>query len=140
MQLSHYEAAKPLSSLNNKLGIPVVILTTFVGTTVFATVEKEASGWLKIIVGLISVLSAVLASLQTFLQFSERAEKHRSTAARAGALRREIEQYFAEGNLESLPQDKIERLRGSIDNLSLDAPGVSQNVWQKTSRLIERDQ
>jgi hypothetical protein len=139
MQMSHYDSAKPLAALNNKLGIPVVILTTFVGTAVFATLEKEVDGRLKILIGLISVSAAVLSSIQTFLRFSEKAEKHRSTAAKAGSLRREIEQYISQGNVNNLPSEKIDGLRASIDKLAEDAPNIPHKIWQKVSKYLESE-
>ena len=40
-QFSHYESGKPLSHAIYWLGIPVVVLSTFVGTSVFATLQKQ---------------------------------------------------------------------------------------------------
>jgi hypothetical protein len=65
------------SRLNYLLGVPVVVLTTFVGTSVFATLQEDVNTSLRILVGAVSVFAAVLASLQTFLRYPERAEKHR---------------------------------------------------------------
>jgi len=48
---------------------------------------------MRIVAGLLSVLAAILASLQTFLKFSERAQMHREAGARFGALVKELEQY-----------------------------------------------
>ena len=97
-QFAHYEAIKPLSSGNYKLGIPVAILSGLVGTSIFATLETDqADISLRIVFGIISILAAVLASLQTFLRLSERAEKHRAVAVRYGALRRELETAIAKG-------------------------------------------
>jgi hypothetical protein len=76
----HYSTAHGLSRRNILLGVPVVVLTTFIGTSVFATLQDDIDTSLKIFVGVISVTAAVLASLQTFLRFGERAEKHRGQA------------------------------------------------------------
>src|SRR4051812_36367883 len=77
LQSAHYECAKPLERYNVLFGIPVIALSTLVGTSVFASVGKEASKEVQIVVGCISVLAGVLSALQTFLRFSERASKHR---------------------------------------------------------------
>lgn len=134
-QHQHYEAAKPLGNLNQKLGIPVVILTSVVGTSVFASLESNVSIPIKILVGLISVIAAVLSGLQTFLRFSERAETHRNTAAKAGIIRREIEQLLASPNIESISDDRLDKVRDQINKMSEAAPSVSDKVW----RLVKRN-
>jgi len=136
-QMSHYNSAKPLSKLNSYLGVPVVILTTFVGTTVFTTLNKEVDVWIKVLVGMISVLAAVLSSIQTFLKYSDKAEKHRTIGAKAGNLRREIEQYIAQGDVNMIPTDKINSLRDNIDRLATDAPNVPDWIWNQTIKYLD---
>lgn len=75
--VAHIEAAKVFERRHIFLGVPVVILTTAVGTTVFAGIAESSTPIIKISVGIVSVIVAVLAGLQTFLRFSETAEKHR---------------------------------------------------------------
>ena len=97
-QMAHYEMANVLSRRSQWLGVPVILITAIVGTSVFASIAAEPIAVeAKVVVGLLSVFAAVLSSLQTFFKFSERAEKHRAFAARYGAVRREIEALFAEG-------------------------------------------
>ena len=75
---AHYDLSTRLSKSNIRFGVPVVALTTVVGTSVFATLSRNhVNTGLQVAVGMLSVLAAVLASLQTFLRFGERA---RSTA------------------------------------------------------------
>src|SRR5438552_12181815 len=73
-QYAHYEAAKALDSANYRLGIPVTVLSTLVGTTIYATLRKQVDIPVQVVVGSISVLAAILAGVQTFLRFGERAE------------------------------------------------------------------
>jgi hypothetical protein len=99
--------------------VPVVVLTTFVGTSVFATLQEQVDVSLRIAIGIISVLAGVLASLQTFMRFAERAEKHRVAAEAWASIRREIAEMLAlhpdylatRGD----PQDYLDRLRRRID-------------------------
>src|SRR4051795_3127084 len=73
--LAHYDSAHICQRNHVLLGIPTVILSTVVGTSVFATLAKEATAESKIIIGTLSVLAAIFAALQTLLRFSERAER-----------------------------------------------------------------
>ena len=77
-QIGHYRIASRLRTNNLLLGLPVVILTTAVGTSLFATLNQDdvAQG-LRIIVGIISVLAAIFAGIQTFMNFAQRAEPAR---------------------------------------------------------------
>jgi hypothetical protein len=93
-QAAHYETAKPLSRAHFLLGVPVAIISAVVGTSVFASLESTVELKWKIIIGLASILAAILASIQTFLRFEERAESHRLIAGRCAILRREIEQLL----------------------------------------------
>ena len=134
-QFAHYEAVKPLVRANTALGVIAVTLSTFVGTSLFATLEAQSVPEFRLFIGFVSVLAAVLSSLQTFLRYSERAEKHRGAAARFGSLRREIEFLQASG----APYDKerIESLREKMDSISSEAPEISGRVWQRTEAMLK---
>ena len=131
-------AVRPLSRLVTPrrarvLGIPTVVLTAATGTALFATLTKDqASQTLRLVLGLVSVLAAVLAALQTFLGYGQRADKHRTTAAAYGSIRREIEQYQALG---PSSRDELERmmakLRSRLDEVSRSAPDVPHRSWAK---------
>jgi hypothetical protein len=134
-QSTHYEAAKACERMNYWLGIPVVILSSLVGTSVFASLGESVNDGVQIFVGLVSVAAATLASVQTFLQFSERAAKHRAVAARYGALRREIEETLTAG--QNVTQEVLTPLREEIDRLADDAPGIPERIWKKARRNVE---
>jgi hypothetical protein len=130
---THYEMANRLSSSNIALGVPVVVLTTFVGTSVFATLQEDVDTRLRIFVGVISVLAAVFASLQTFLRFGERAEKHRVAAEKWSAIRREIAEMLAlhptylasRGD----PKQYLDDLRARMDEVSTQSPEMPDRRW-----------
>lgn len=136
-QFSHYESAKEFDLMNYWLGIPSVILSTIVGTSVFATLNESVETSAKLLVGVVSMLAATLTGLQTFLRFSERAEKHRAVAARYGALRREIEELLS---LEkNITRELVAPLREAIDRLAEEAPNVSTRIWRRTQKMLSRN-
>ena len=128
-QRAHYLSADHFGSRKYWLGIQAVILSTLVGTSVFATVQKQPEVWLQITVGLASVAAALLASLQTFLGYSERAEKHRVAGAKYGALGRELEQLRAASE-QPLPEAMSE-LRKRLDELAVESPNNPQSIYRK---------
>ena len=128
----HYDAAVHVGRRHYTLGVPVVILTTAVGTSVFAALEKNPNSWLQILVGLASLLAAVLAALQTFLKYSERAEKHRQAGAFFGALLKELEQVRAVP-----PEDDprfrkwADSFRARWDEVSKESPTIPGHIYRK---------
>ena len=82
--------ANLLALIDLALGIPVVVLTTVVGTSVFATLQESLNTRIRIIGGLLIVFAAVLASLHTWLHLGELVEKNRVAAESWAAIRREI--------------------------------------------------
>ena len=124
------------------LGVPVVILTTFIGTSVFATLQDEIDTSLKILVGVISVTAAVLASLQTFLRFGERAEKHRVAGESWAALRREIDEMLAlhptylaaRGD----PKSYLDDLRKRMDDTAALSPALGDRQWDILSEELRQ--
>ena len=136
----HYALATSLARSNIRFGIPVVALTTLVGTTVFASLQRsDVNTGFRIAVGMISVLAAVLASLQTFLRFGERAEKHRAAAERWASIRREIDTRLAlntRANLGSLndPQPILDRIRDKMDQTAQQSPELGETGWFRPQR------
>ena len=130
---AHYALAGRLAGRNIQLGVPVVVLTTIIGTSVFASLQKDVGTSWRIAIGVVSVLAAVLASVQTFLRFAERAEQHRASAENWAAIRREIAQkralhpeyLAARGD----PQKYLDGLRRRFDQVSAQSPEMGEKTW-----------
>jgi hypothetical protein len=141
VQLSYYEAARLFSSRHLWLGFPVIILSTAVGTTVFATLQKSAQtadvSWLRILVGLVSVAAAVLASLQTFLRPSEVAEKHRVAGARCAAIKHEIELIMAMPPAsEDQLREKLSEINQCWEKLREESPNIPKKIWSRIEKTV----
>ena len=66
---------------------------------------------LKVVLGSVSVLAAVLASLQTFFNYSERAQRDRKLGAEYGTIRRRIDVVMAlPSDSRGDPKEFLERL------------------------------
>lgn len=131
-QKAHYEAATYFERLNFWLGIPVIVLTTIVGSSVFISLQNDTNAYMKFIVGTASIVAAILAGLQTFLRFSERSEQHRMCALKYGSIRRELELKL------TFPPDPIEPylddLRMRIDRFNDDSPTIPTAMWTKIDK------
>jgi len=137
-QLAHRQSAKFFNYLNNLLGIPVIVLSTFVGTSIFSTLNQSVKNSIRIILGLISTSSAVLAALQTFLKFGERANQHSKAAANYGSTRRNIEQYIATKINDKDQPTFLNKIRDDMDHLSSDSPEVPEFIWNKVAAKINK--
>ncbi|RIX45041.1 MAG: SLATT domain-containing protein [Rhodocyclales bacterium GT-UBC] len=138
-QFIHYECGVWYGRLNYLLGIPTIVLSTAVGTAVFASLETNATGNERIAVGLVSILAAVLASLQTFLRFSERADQHRLSGSGYGAIRRAMEflRTFPPAEAAAL-QEAVTAIKTEMDKLAADAPPVPSRLKKKLDNEIKR--
>jgi hypothetical protein len=138
-QFIHYECGVWYGRLNYLLGIPTIILSTAVGTAVFASLETSTTGSERIVVGLVSILAAVLASLQTFLRFSERADLHRVSGSGYGAIRRSLEylRTFPPAEPAAL-QQAVTAIKEAMDTLAKEAPAVPSRLKKKLDNEIKR--
>ncbi len=132
---ANYGVAQRLAKHTIRLGVPVVALTTLIGTSVFATLEENVAVEYRIVVGALSGLAAVLASLQTFLRFPERAEKHRAAGEQWSSVRREISQMLAlhptylasRGD----PKAYLDDLRRRMDEIAAQSPEMPDRDWAR---------
>jgi hypothetical protein len=134
-QHSHHEAGKFFRRANYWLAVPVIVITTALGTASFATITTTLSGAAKVGFGLLSMLAAVLAALQTHFRYAEKAEKHKNIGARYGGIRRRIEAVL------SLPYDQrgkpaelVDEIRNKLDTISGDGDVVSRRIFERTRR------
>jgi hypothetical protein len=138
VEAGHYMMADRLRRGNVKLGVPVVILSGLVGTGVFATLQEQIDYRIRIVVGLISVLTAVLASLQTFLRYAERAERHRVAAALYSSLRRAMEEMLVLPAQDRGPSKAtLDRLREEMDRLGKESPEIGEWAWQVVTKRFD---
>lgn len=130
--IQHILAAKHNEKMHKRLGVPVVILGAVVGTSVFANLESNPETWVKILIGSLSVTSAVLAALQTFMGFSDLAEKHKNASTKYGMLRRELEQFMATQS----PEDQnhatfLEEFRKQWDQVDAESPNTQEAFYER---------
>ncbi len=135
-QAAHYQEANRFRKRHYWLGVPVVVLSTTVGTGVFASLsDKELPEMLTIFLGLISIAAAVLASLQTFLNYSERSSKHLKVATALSSLKKETEENLVllrddQGRLDSY----IRYVRQKWEDIINGAPLISERVFKENFR------
>lgn len=124
-QFGHQTCSVATRKLYILLGVPVVALTTLVGTSVFATFNETPSRLAKLLVGGVSILAAVLAGIQTFLSYGQLTERHRTAAARYASCRRTIEVALARHDASA-----VDRIRVEMDKVGAASPQIGDKIWQ----------
>ncbi|WP_367025486.1 DUF4231 domain-containing protein [Methylococcus sp. ANG] len=129
MMATHHQLSTKIRRLNYLLGIPTIVMAMLIAIYVFITVNRDPDLWIRMLVGLIALLVAILSSLQTFLKYSEQAENHRNASARYQALFNALDQ-----SLVIPPKDETalgewcNKLRERWDELNLEAPTVPNRL------------
>lgn len=92
----HYKDAALLDKRQRKLGITVVLLSAFVGTSLFySLVNSNPSPIVTLLIGLTSALAATLAALQTYLNYPAKQTTHIIAATQLSSLKKRIEEKLA---------------------------------------------
>ena len=133
-QTAYYEVAERFRRRNYQMGIPVVIVSSLGGTAVFSDFGNKWSigKWL---VGSVSILAAVLASLQTFLKFGENATLHGAAADWFAAIRRDIEEILAlPPEARGKPKACLDSIRAEMNKAGQKSPELSEHLWRRISR------
>jgi hypothetical protein len=137
---AHSRAATYYERKNILLGLPAVILTAIAGTTVFASLASSPEPWLKILIGIMSLAAAVLAALQTFLKYSERAERHKAAAQSYGMLRREYEEMLVEAAKSGSPPPPdgfLKSFRERWDAVDKQSPNLPQGIYDQAETHLK---
>lgn len=149
LEKAHYWSATYSRMYNYCLGIPLVIITTFTASDIFVKLSKfvetndiltngmYALAWIVIP---LSILSPILAGLQTFLRFPERAMQHREAAIKFGGLKNEIELIMNFLPTENELCKKVETIQLKYASIIQESPSAGTiSLWreEKTAKSNE---
>ena len=131
----HDAAARIYERAKSVIGIPALIVSTIVGTSVFSALAAETKSPVSLWVGLLSVAAAVFSALQTFLDFPARAERHRTAGVKYKMVIRSLERSLA--NLAAgtvLTQDDLTQTQQRLDELEDSAPVIMPRIYAMVER------
>jgi hypothetical protein len=134
-QIRHYSMADRLTACGRRLGLAVIGITAATGTSAFLSLVATAvSPDVRVVIGMTSMSAAVLASLQTFLRYGERAELHRRAGAQYGAVRRRLEAIHAADPGVQTPC-VIDAVRDELDHIAQNAPHLPRRAAGRARRV-----
>ena len=129
----HDRAARRCDGIRLWLGGCAAVFSAAVGTSVFAALEKQTSNIsIQVSVSVAAILSAILTGLGTFLNLSERAEKHRFAGVRYKEVIRELERILSVsvssvGNADPT----VAAIQNRLDQLEESAPVVPEALYTR---------
>jgi hypothetical protein len=125
-----------------RLGIPVTVATTIVGTSIFATLSSPPQNLvLQIGAGLLSLTAAVLSALHTFFNFAEVSVQHKA-AADYEAVRHEIDAFLlrtAQMTTADQTEVAVQGLRDisqQLDEIAKRAPTIPDHVYDAAQTRV----
>ena len=131
VQIEHEISARDFEKFSWKLGIPCVVLSAVVSASVFGSIKASNLVWLQWTAGLVSLLTLVLTSVQTFLNFDVRANAHKDTAGKLGAIAREIQDEITSGKDDAALAVVATDIRKRLDAILLDAPTLPKSTIRR---------
>ena len=135
---THYDRADLNALLNRLVGGAAVISSAIVSTSVLANLNKDhPSFWLELAAGILAVVAAVFAGLQTFYRFGEIGERHRLAGAHFGEVHRELELLPSCTN-EAEHCARLKRLLDKVGKLEEAGPGYPASVFRRLARRRQR--
>lgn len=124
--MEHYE------KITRAMGIFVVVLTAATGTAVVTALATTTNTAAKVIVGVLSVASAVAAALNEKGPFADQQKLHLEKSASYSTISREAVVLHREWCRGEIDDDKVDgeltKLERSYDDLKKTTPGVRDYV------------
>jgi hypothetical protein len=142
-QHAHYQLATKLRGRNLLLGVPTVVCAAVVGTSLFATLNRSESlpVMARATIGTLSVVAAVLAAVQTFLRFAERAERHVQAGDWYSAIKRDVDELLAlPSGDRGTPKEVFDRLRKDLNKAGQTYPAIGERTWHGFAKAYGVDQ
>jgi hypothetical protein len=126
----------PIDSSRLWLGGCATVFSAVVGTSVFAALsEKSSDNTVPVSVALIAILSAILTGLGSYLNLSERAEKHRFAGVRYKEAIRELERILSVSVTSLGNSDpSVTAIRDRFDQLEESAPVVPERIYEQVEK------
>lgn len=124
---AHEDSQRWCAKWNTRLQLPTIILSSLTGFFSAATdmIPQQALGG-------VSILVAIIGSVQSYLAFAKRSESHRNTSLSYARIHRMLSTELALTRAERMAAEKLlETLKGEIETLSETSPILPEIVKMK---------
>lgn len=134
-EAGHLNLARKYERRHYMFGIPATVLIAIVTCGILATFqscdpcEKQPSAkcradqWIRLVIGIIGLISVALTAFVTFINYQESAEKHKTAADDFGSMFRAIDtMLLVPGPVRGDPIATLQTLRSQYDDLVRRSP------------------
>lgn len=137
----HLTLAESTRKKHRNIGIISAVLSAIVGSSIFASLgQEDASKYLIIITGLISLAATILTSILAFLKLPEIANKYHNSGNEYAALRKELEFLISfESEDEEHIKNEVKRLKVKWDEIRKNSIPISKKTIKKLSKKAGED-
>ena len=126
---AHNMCALLFEGRSKLLGVPAVIISAVVGSSIFASLASDNHNvWIMIITCVLSIGAAILAALQTFLHYAETAQLHKTSASRHESIRRNLNILEIKITTTDITKEKSIELLEIITKEMNDLSDISSNI------------
>ena len=108
-----------------------------VSTSIFTTFNSSDNQQILIFTAIISLFAAILASLQTFLDYSALAAKHYAAAIKYGRLRRLTEEILVSKKEFNLICDNMSKVREEWNKVEEESPIIPQRFHDMAYETVK---
>jgi hypothetical protein len=118
-------------------------MTALVGAAILGTLQENPELYWRILAGGISILATVVAALQTYLSYSEQAEKHKEAGSSYAQLRRKFELLAIEmsqkgGNYNEQAISELKQIMAEQTEFSKKFPGIPDKIYDTAKQQTEQ--
>jgi hypothetical protein len=124
---------------NNRLQIPIIVLSTVVGATSVgsASLFPGASGLASVVLGRISILVSILGMLNSHYSFGKRSEGHKLGAVQYSQIHRMIHIEMSLGRKNRMPAKQLLRyIKEDLKRLMETLPRVPQHIVEEYKKEV----
>ena len=120
----HYNAADRKKCYHTCLGVTQIVLNVLLGSYLFGAASIVMPNALNWVVGILALVSATSAALQTFYNFERQAELHRNIGTRYVAVAKECSRIIAyrkDGAISATDlREQLEHLAATCNQINAD--------------------
>lgn len=140
-QIAHLRAGACYHSRSRVMGLLVTILSIVVGTSIFTSLTLSQDQTILILVGTVSMVTAIISGANSFLNYSQTSLKHYQAGNKYGTLRRYVDELTCCTPSNLRPSDpQVEKILGKIregwDTVDSEAPEIAQRFVDEAKKII----
>jgi hypothetical protein len=138
----HDATQRKFKSINMRLGIPVIVLSTISGTANFgiSTIFPPGFTYGNAVIGCLSLITGVISTVSNFLGYAQSEEAHRIASIQWAKFRRSVETELALSPLERTDAlEFIKQHKSELDRLMEQNPVIPQDVIDNFKKVFKKN-